>query len=309
MNPTPDIMGLPVVTAIIPTFNSAHFLPNAVDSVLAQSVSDVEVLVVDDGSTDGTPDVLSGYGSKVRGFRQENTGVAVARNRGLAEARGRYVAFLDADDTWEPQKLERQLAALAGSSCRASYTAYTAVTAALAPVEVRRFPPRGPVRERLLCAGNVIGTPSTVLAERDLFAEVGGFDPALSQCADWDMWVRLSSRTDFLYVDEPLVRYRVHDGNMSRNLLLLEADSERVLAKAFAAPDMPAGLRARRRAALAYNAMVLAGSYLHAANYRAAARCLVRSLMLDPARVGYAAAFPARILNRWTARRQPAGRP
>src|SRR5262245_39908172 len=103
---------MPNVSVVIPSYNSAAYLPAAIDSVLAQTARDLEVIVVDDGSTDDTPDVVARYGPPVRGIRQANAGVAAARNRGIAEARGRYIAFLDADDTWEPVKLERQLGEL-----------------------------------------------------------------------------------------------------------------------------------------------------------------------------------------------------
>lgn len=290
---------MPEVSVIIPTYNAAHFLPQAVDSVRAQTFRDVEILVVDDGSTDNTETAILGLGSSVRYFRQPNAGVAVARNRGIAEARGRFVAFLDADDTWYPHKLERQLAALASRQgvYRACYTAHTMVSSDLTSLGVHRSGNAAPGLEGLLTRGNLVGTPSTVLAERALF-QSGGFDPKLSQCADWDMWIRLAHLTEFLYIDEPLVYYRLHGDNMSRNIDVLEKDSLRVLEKGFAFPDLPPGLRATRRTALARNYTVLAGSYFHAHSYRNWFRCTLRALALDPRQVSYMLAFPARALRR-----------
>src|SRR6266571_8138521 len=127
-------MSGPRVSVVIPTYNSSQYLVNAVDSVLAQSVADCEVLVIDDGSSDDTQEVMSRYGPPVRYIHQPNGGVAVARNRGIEESRGRYVAFLDADDTWYGDKLERQLAALRGNpQHRACYTAFTACNENLSP--------------------------------------------------------------------------------------------------------------------------------------------------------------------------------
>src|SRR6185503_2024667 len=100
------------VSAVIPAYQAAAFLADAVESVLAQTEPVGEIVVVDDGSTDGTAAVAASFGDRVRYVRQENQGVAAARNRGVAEARGRLVAFLDADDTWEPEKTARQLAHL-----------------------------------------------------------------------------------------------------------------------------------------------------------------------------------------------------
>src|SRR6185369_7640984 len=114
------------VSVIIPTYNSARFLTEAIDSVLAQSFKDFEILVIDDGSTDETKAMMQRYGSPVRYIYQANAGVAAARNRGIAESRGKYIAFLDADDAWCARKLETQLNALArNADHRACYSAFT----------------------------------------------------------------------------------------------------------------------------------------------------------------------------------------
>lgn len=290
---------MPQVSVIIPTYNSARYVVDAVESVLAQTYRDFEVIVIDDGSTDETPEVMKRYGAPVRYLRQENAGVAAARNRGIAESRGRYIAFLDADDTWFPEKLERQMAALAGSGgARACYSAFLEVKDDLSPVGVRRSDRRGSAIEDLLLRGNVIGSICTVVAERALFESVGGFDPVLSQCADWDMWVRLAAETEFVYLDEPLVTYRQHGSNMSRNAPLLEFDSLRVLDKGFALPDLPEAVRSRRKQAYARNYMVLAGTYFHARLRRDFARCALRAIGLDFRQTAYLLGFPWRMAMR-----------
>jgi glycosyltransferase involved in cell wall biosynthesis len=288
------------VSVIIATYNAAEYLIAAVESLLAQTSFPLEIFVIDDGSTDDTSAIMEGYGPPVRYIRQDNAGVAAARNRGIAESRGRYVAFLDADDLWEPTKLERQLSALdcAGSSCRACYTGYLAVTADLVPLRMHRTPCSGSMLSDLLTVGNVVGTPSTFLVEREVLLDRGGFDPALSTCADWDMWLRLATVTDFAYVDEPLVRYRVHGTNMSRNVPLLERDTLLMLEKAFAMPNLPSALHDRRRATFARNYMVLAGSYFQAGFYGSFARCAAHALLLDPRQAAYLMAYPVRRLAR-----------
>src|SRR5262245_55236073 len=146
-----------LVSVIIPTYNSARFLPDAIGSVLAQTFCDFEVIVIDDGSTDDTETVVARYGAAVRCIHQPNSGVAVARNRGIEEARGRYVAFLDADDTWFPHKLERQVSALDNhAQHRACYTAFTVVDSSLALLGTVRSKRVGPTLEDLLLRGNVI---------------------------------------------------------------------------------------------------------------------------------------------------------
>jgi glycosyltransferase involved in cell wall biosynthesis len=287
---------LPQVSVIIPTYNSARYLVEALESVLAQTFRDVEVLVIDDGSTDETPEIMKRYGEPVRYLRQENAGVAAARNRGIGESSGKYIAFLDADDTWYPQKLERQMAALAnGTGYRACYSTFLEVKADLTPIGVRRIKRQGSTIEDLLLRGNVVGSICTVVAERSLFDTVGGFDPDLSQCADWDMWVRLAAQTEFIYLDEPLVTYRQHGMNMSRNAPLLETDSLRVLEKGFAMPGLLASLQRQRRRAYGRNYMVLAGTYFHAGMRLDFARCAIKSLTLDHRQLRRLLMFPARV--------------
>jgi glycosyltransferase involved in cell wall biosynthesis len=285
------------VSVVVPTYNSAHYVTQAVDSVLAQRRDDVEVLVIDDGSTDDTADVMARYGAAVRYIRQENAGVAAARNHGIAESRGRYVAFLDADDTWLPRKLDLQLDVMRGRpGTSACFSAFTVVDSNLTPIRISRSATS--TLEDLLLRGNVVGSICTVICDRSLLELTGGFDLALSQCADWDMWVRLATKTDFLYVDEPLVTYRQHDSNMSRNAPLLERDSLSVLEKGFAMPGLSEPLRAKRRIAFARNYMVLAGTYFRAHFYADFARCAARAVAMDPRQAAYLLEFPARVVDR-----------
>src|SRR5262249_30613402 len=145
---------------------------------------------------------------------------------------------------------------------------------------------------------NVIGNICSVLCERSLFDAVGGFDEELSQCADWDMWIRIATQTDFVYVDEPLVNYRQHGANMSRRPELLERDSLRLLTKGFDLPALPSTVRARRRLAFGRNYMILAGTYFYAQRYADFIRCVLRALPLDPRQIGYLVAYPFRSVRR-----------
>jgi len=295
-------MPAPTVSVVIPTYNSVRYLAEAVESVLAQTITDVEVIVVDDGSTDGTQALMARYAGSVRYFRQDNSGVSTARNFGLAQSAGRYIAFLDADDTWFPNKLERQLEALAKEpDYHACYSAFVRVTSDLDLLEIWRGSRHGSALADLLTRGNIIGSVS-VLCERKVFTEVGGFDRSLSQCADWDMWVRLAARTDFLYLDEPLLNYRQHGSNMSRDPALLERDSIRVLEKGFAMDCVPGAVAALRRHAFARNYTVLAGTYFGAGKYVDFLRCAARAVSLEPSQINYLAAYPFRVGSRLKAR-------
>jgi glycosyltransferase involved in cell wall biosynthesis len=290
---------MPQVSIIIPTYNSATYLKQAIDSVLAQTHRDFEILVIDDGSTDDTADLMNGYGAAVRYLRQPNHGVATARNRGIEESRGEYVAFLDADDVWLPDKLERQIEALEQYPGRgACYTDFFVVAPDLTVQTRISHAQQGHTFEALLLKGNVVGTPSSVICRREDVRQVGGFDPSFSYGADWEMWIRLASVTEFVHVREPLVLYRQHDGNMSRNIALLEDDSVRLLAKGFATEGISQELCRKKQKALARNYLVLAGSYFHAGDYLDSFRCARKAVRLDFHQAAYILAFPLRGLTR-----------
>lgn len=290
---------MPLVSVVIPTYNAERYLGAAIESVLGQTATDLEVVVVDDGSTDGTEGVVRSYRDRVKYLKQENTGVAVARNRGIAESRATYVAFLDADDTWLPGKLERQLEALKSNGrYRLCYAAHAVVDDDLRPLGVRHSPRRSTMIEDLILLGNVVGSICTVLCERNLFDQAGGFDPGLSQCADWEMWLRLAMLTDFLYLDEPLVTYRQHGTSMSRNIPLYERDSMHLLDKAYQLPGLPQSIRDRKGLAYGRMYMVLAGSYWHAGSLLDFMRCARRVVENDPRQLAYLLAFPWRRASR-----------
>jgi GT2 family glycosyltransferase len=196
-----DLPTRPWVSVIIPTRDRADVLPAAIRSALAQTWPEVEVVVVDDGSTDGTDQVVASLGDdRVRYVRQEPSGVSRARNRGLEVARGRYVAYLDSDNTWEPETLEVMVAFLERGGHRAGYSAIELrgegeVAYRGAPVD------RDALRER-----NYVDL-NTLVAERDLIREVGGFDETLRRVVDWDLLLRLVDVTDLGYAPFISTRY------------------------------------------------------------------------------------------------------
>ena len=271
------------VSVIIPTYNSAHFIIEAVDSVLAQTFTDFEVLVIDDGSKDNTKEVLTEkYGNSIQYFYKENGGVSKARNFGIEKAKGKYVAFLDSDDAWIPEKLEKQIAALEKiSENKACYSSFYLCDENLNPGEINRSERKADALTDLLLIGNVVATPSTVIAEKELFQQVGGFDYELSQCADWEMWIRLATKTEFIYIDEPLLKYRIHGANMSKNAALLENDTILLMEKGFALPNLPSYVKAKKNEALAKVYMVSAGTYFRAKQYRDFLRCARKAIALD----------------------------
>ena len=202
---------MPTVTVIIPTFNRADLLPLAVESVLHQTFQDFEILIIDDASSDGTPSVGRSYTyhPRIRYMRhRKNQGIAGARNTGVANALGRFIAFLDDDDEWLPSKLKKQVDVLEQSSrsVGAVYSAFEKVDKETGrPLEVVRPNKSGHILHEL-CMKNWIGTASTVCVKRECFEEAGPFDERVTFGEEYDMWIRIARRYDFKYIDEVLVR-------------------------------------------------------------------------------------------------------
>ncbi len=292
------------IGVVIPAYNAQNYLAAALEGVRGQTHPAVDVVVVDDGSTDRTPEIASGFGGGVRCVRQPNGGVSKARNRGAAELRTDWIAFLDADDVWLPDKLERQVRALRPGQ-RAVLTGIRTVDAELKSIRVPETDrtPETPIRldlESILFHREGIpkATPSTLLIRNDLFEELGGYDEGLANMADWDLLLRLRLREEVAWVPDPLVLYRRHATNMSRSVRMLERESVRVLDKAFASVALPEDLRRLRRRCLAYNDSVLAGSCFWSGNLGRAAGYGLRALARDPSLTGRFVGFPIRHLLR-----------
>ncbi|MEJ5313048.1 MULTISPECIES: glycosyltransferase [Anaerolinea] len=210
---------MPRVSIIIPTYNNAQFLPSTLESVFQQTYQDYEIIVIDDGSTDNTREVLTPYQSKIRYLFQENQERSAARNYGLTVAQGELIAFLDSDDLWLPQKLERQVkvmdeypeVVLVFSQAyfinpEGQPTAFCGDWIDGKPaegIEIRSF-------FEDFAQGNVVyGGGSTSLVRREALNKAGNFDIHITHGEDWDLWWRLSALGPFAYIPEPLIYYRV----------------------------------------------------------------------------------------------------
>ncbi len=253
------------VSVVIPTYNLAPLLPGAVESVREQRWPDLEIIVVDDGSTDETPEVLErlSSGGDLRWFRQENAGAAAARNRGIREASKGWVAFLDADDFWLAGKLAAQFQELERRPSAAfSYTDVRIRREAGEDHDLACGTTERPLLPQLL-AGNMFATP-TALVRRDCFDRVGLFDARLRTGEDWDMWMRLAAHFECVRVARPLTVVRTAD-RAKFPLATLERCTMLVLERLFACPhvarEWPA-VASRRAAVYAWHYAVLAKSYL-----------------------------------------------
>ncbi len=244
----------PAVSIVLATHDDAPWLDGAIATVRAQQHADWELLVVDDGSTDDTPAVLARHAGdpRIRHLPGPHRERAAARNRGIAAARAPLIAFLDADDRWRPEKLARQVAALAAAPDAAlCYTPARFIDAADRPLPLRAPPVAlaGDLFPALL-RGNFIILAS-VLARRDALAEAGGFDETLPVfgCEDWDLWLRVARRRRVIVVDEELTLYRRHAGNTG--IAALRASGLAVLDRRYAEPGTAAAARLSRAAARA----------------------------------------------------------
>ena len=212
---------MPKVSVVIPTHNRASFLRAAIQSVLNQTFQDFEIIVVDDASEDETPEVIRSFTEpRIQYVRHEtNKGQGVTRNNGLSRASGEYVAFLDDDDEWLPQKLEQQVRLLDSSPAKVGliYSGFYRADVSTTRVVNRFIPEKRGYVFAAMCQQNWIGTCSTVLIRRACLEKIGLFDEGLAASADYDMWLRISKEFEVEYITEPLVFYSLHENRISTN--------------------------------------------------------------------------------------------
>ena len=260
-----------IVSAVIPVLNGEAYVAEAIKSVLAQTFQSLECIVVDNGSTDGTVDVLGAFSGRVTFLRQVG-GVAAARNAGARAARGRFLAFLDADDMWEPAKVERQMAlfetrpelGLVYCGIRTVDNDGRCLSSVPAP------DPSVALRNTLLDESPYVCLAQTGIVPRDLFLSVGGFDERLAKTEDSDLIWRLAVRFPVAAVPEPLARYRRHLGQShERNLLQREREWKSLLDSAFHSALLPAEVQRIERRARTNMSLTLAYLYRRKLSYRA----------------------------------------
>jgi glycosyltransferase involved in cell wall biosynthesis len=278
MTHTPSTITDPLVSVIIPTYNRGWIVRDAIESVLGQIYADFELIVVDDGSTDRTPQILDDYGDKLRVIRQANQGVSAARNHGISESSGPLIALLDSDDIWLPKKLsvqddffKRNPAALI---CQ---TEEIWIRNGLRVNPGKRHrKPSGMIFERSLELCLV--SPSAVMVRRELFEKVGLFDESLPACEDYDLWLRVGCRFPVHLIDKPLtIKRGGHGDQLSRQSSL---DRYRILAlvKLIEAGGLTltqrnaAVIALRKKCAVYANGCLKRGRLEEASNYTALSR-------------------------------------
>lgn len=220
------------IAVVIPTFNRMAVLPRALDSVMAQTRAADEIIVVDDGSSDGTAERIEQTYPAVCAIRQANAGVSVARNRGIAAASSEWIALLDSDDAWMPEKLERQTEAIEGEA--------GAVLCHTEEVWIRNGRRINPMKKHQKAGGWIFDrclplcaiSPSSAMIRRELLLDLGGFDESLPACEDYDLWLRICARHPVLFVDTPLVtKHGGHEDQLSRKYWGMDRFRVRALEK------------------------------------------------------------------------------
>lgn len=269
------------VSVIVPAYNASAYIREAVDSALEQVYPSIEVIVVDDGSTDETRRILRGYGSRIQVIHQPNSGSAAACNTGVHAAKSAWIAFLDADDIWLPDKLSRQFAECGDKQI--SHTDSMCFGENL-PDAIRRSsfePPYSGRVLRELLVRNFI-TKSSVLMRRDLFLECGGFEPGYLGVEDWPFWLKVCADHELGYLPEAVVRYRVHPKSKSMDGRRMLADHIRIINEAFAPGGVGAVLPELRSRALASSYQVNCHYAAESGDWAFAVRCALRALQLEP---------------------------
>jgi glycosyltransferase involved in cell wall biosynthesis len=237
----------PRVSVIIPTFNRRDYLPIALDSVLAQTYTDYEIVIIDDGSTDDTRDILAPYEKSIRYFYQENLGIAAARNRGIEESRGTYLALLDSDDYWLPGKLACQVEGLEKNP---QWGMVATRCSSISPDgRFRRHNRPGKSGWILtdLFKSNFIRTSSAMIT-RQCLEQVGLFDTSLPECEEYDLWLRIAHRYPIGFITQPLTVYTDNPHGVSTDSLAGRHVRIRVLDKEYLRECLPPALYRRRMA-------------------------------------------------------------
>jgi hypothetical protein len=253
---TPD--SRPAVSVIIPTYNRKQWLTQAIDSVLAQKYRDFELIIVDDGSDDGSSAVLGGYSGKIGYIYLRHGGVSRARNIGSQLCRGEYIAFLDSDDLWHPNKLLRQMEYMrAHPDCCICYTDEIWIRHGVRVNQMKKHQKfSGWIFEK--CLPLCIISPSSVMIRRELLLESGGFDEGLPVCEDYDLWLRIAAGNAVAFLPEPLIVKRGgHDDQLSRSACAIDRFRVKALCKILDQGVLTPGLQEAARQELLRKCVIL----------------------------------------------------
>ena len=235
-NTSNQTTGTGLVSVVIPMHNARNTILSSIRSVMVQDYPHIEILIIDDGSTDGSLELVEGLGLNVRLFKGQNHGPAAARNYGARKATGQWIAFLDSDDVWHDSKLRLQLQLMGEHKWGYCDSQFLGGTNDLRLRSDFSKMHDGAILKHL-ALDNFIAT-STVIIDRAVFLKSGGFDETLDSIEDWDLWLRIAKHRTISYLNQSLVSYRVHNNSLSRDLSRTISTHHRVIKKSFS-PDGP----------------------------------------------------------------------
>lgn len=267
------------ISIIIPTFNRSDFITIALDSVLKQTCNDYEIVVIDDGSSDDTREVLKPYQDNIRYFYQDNKGIPTTRNRGIREATGDYIAFLDSDDYWLPEKLERQM------ECFSKNPRYGMIATRCSSIS-----PDGKLRAKNrpgksgwvlidLFKANFIRTSSAMI-KKGCLETVGLFDESLPECEEYDLWLRIANQYPIGFINDPLTVYTDNPKGVSTDSLAGRLQRLKVLEKDYLKACIPSSVYRRR---LANNYHYVGRHFLSRGKQKEGRQYLKNAFSLNPA--------------------------
>ena len=275
-----------MISIILTCYNYGDYVGDAIGSALKQSYTDFEVIVVNDGSTDNSEEVISRFldDPRIKYIKQKNAGQANAKNTGIKNAARDLIAFLDADDMWEPDKLAKQVKLFNNPNVGVVYSRARYIDGDGNPLDLRLQskylqPRSGKVTEWLIF-DNFVPFSSSVV-RRECFEKIGLFDESLKMGIDWDLWLRISVHYEFDYINEPLLIYRVgHSGQMSKNIEVRQQCSDRIYEK-FLSAHREVLPEETIRAALHYT-YCSRGYYFRQVNRRKALLYYLKALAIKP---------------------------
>lgn len=269
----------PKVSVILPTYNRAHLVGRAIQSVLNQTFQDLEIVVVDDASTDNSEEIVKNFSNpNIKYHRHEsNRGANAARNTGISIAKGEYIAFNDSDDEWLPTKLEKQVIIIENTEDDIGivYSGFYQIIG-----NVKSYVPSVSIKKKdgniykSLLYGNFV-TTQTVLIKRECFEKVGFFDEELPRLQDWELWLRISKNYKFKFIDEPLVIANLQPNSISNDRNALNVALKLIINKHFEDEELPSQIRSLHH-------LELARSLYFSGRKKEAKVCYYKAVKLNP---------------------------
>lgn len=280
---------MPTISVVIPIYNGEKTIKETIISVLNQTFADFELIIINDGSDDATLEIVQNIKDpRIQVFSYANAGLSASRNRGVAKAKGEFISFIDADDLWTPNKLELQLKALQDHPQAAvaySWTDWIDQSGQFLRAG-GHITVNGNAYEKLLIR-DFIESGSNTLIRKQALDEVGGFDPSVTPPEDWDMWLRLAEKYEFITVEEPQVLYRISPNSASFDVEKMEAGSLKVIERVFTqSPELAHLKQATLASRYNYLTFKALGGHLNRKNGLTAARFLLQAVKYDLSLLG-----------------------